>query len=190
MKHHHIVESFRPAEEKLFAEIFSSKNIHRRLVKVLPRTAKWSDSDLRLLARHFLASPPNACRQSAGADFDFVVVFAESAAAEVVGSSGEEGGVGKAGKSAPLPPNGATKTGSPPLPSGATKTGLPPAVGELGKEETERTGEQGLAAGTEEEDEVEASESVKELLIPSMEWNERLKSREPTAHKKIGDDQI
>jgi hypothetical protein len=63
-------------------------------------------------------------------------------------------------------------------------------VGELGKEETERTGEQGLAAGTEEEDEVEASESVKELLIPSMEWNERLKSREPTAHKKIGDDQI
>ncbi len=104
---------------------------------------------------------------------DFVVVLfgadETTSSVVVVVSSGEEGGVGNAGKTSP-PPGWASEAAA--------------AVGELGSEETERrAGEQGLATGAEEEEEVEASESVKEVLIPSIEWKDRLKRREPTARR-------
>ncbi len=177
----HTLESpFSPAEEFTRCEekkVQTNSFFYRRLVKVLPRTAKWSVSDWRLLARHF--TPPfvdetAACRQSAGADLDFVVVLFgadETASSAAVVSSGEEGGVGNAGKASPPPVR-------------ASKAAAPAAVGELGSEETERrAGEQGRATGAEEEEEeeVEASESVKEVFIPSIEWKDRLKRREPTA---------
>ena len=93
-------------------------------------------------------------------------------------SSGEEGGVGKAAGQGSSPSDGSC---------GSSRTGLPLGVGELlGREDTERTGEQDLTAGAEEEEEaLLPSESVKEVLIPSMEWKLRLKSRDPPVKRHV-----
>jgi hypothetical protein len=109
-----------------------------------------------------------ACRQSAGADLAFVA-FVVVVMSDGV-SSGEGGGVGKGpGKLCCCC---------------CFSSGL--SRGELGSEDTERMGEADRGGMEEEElleeEEVErppASESVKEVLIPSMEWKFRLVEMTP-----------
>jgi hypothetical protein len=140
-------------------------------VKVFPSTARWSVNDWRLLARHLCGSTVTAaaaaCRQSAGADLAFVA-FVVVVMSDGV-SSGEGGGVGK---------------GPGKLCCCCFSSGL--SRGELGSEDTERMGEADRGGMEEEElleeEEVErppASESVKEVLIPSMEWKFRLVEMTP-----------